>query len=604
MPANSSSLSVTNLDFKGIKNSLINSLRSQHQFKDYDFDGPNLAVLIELLARNSSLSAFLTNMLFSEAFLDSAQLTTSVFSRAKELNYTPRSGRSARATIGVNFQATGENQPYVIPKGSSFNTLIKNQSFVFSLPETIIVSSPNTSFSFVADIYEGIYLKDTYIYETTLDAPFPRFKITNKSIDTTSLSVVVFEDGKTVGDTYNLATSLLGLDDQSKVFFIQSGDDGFFEVQFGDGVVGRKPKDNSAVVLDYRVCSFDKANGATLFSINFDPTGINKELASGTASNPGVTTFTNAIGGSQAEDIESVRYYAPRWYQTQERAVTAQDYAILLKTAFPEINAVAVYGGEDESPPQFGKVIVSVDISNIDGVPPSKEQQYYDYLKRRCPLSIDPIFKDPQFTYVHIDTIVRYNVNVAPASQNRIQTLVMNTINQFNLDKLNNFNVTLRYSKLVEAIDDTDDSIISNLTDISLYKKLQPDLITPQQFVLQYGTPLNQEGPTSDANDRNRTLTSSQFTYKGDLVTLQDGGDGTVQIVKKVGNDLVTLQQVGTIDYAGGSVTISGLVFDNYTGDYFKIYVIPADRDVTALQRNILTIEPDEVDITVEALRL
>lgn len=603
MPANTS-LSVVDLDFTGIKNSLINSLRSQQKFKDFDFEGSNIGVLIDLMARNSSQGGFLTNMLFAEAFLDSAQLTTSVFSRAKELNYTPRSARSASARVRVDFTASGENQPYVIQKGSSFSTLIKNTSYVFSMPETIIVSSPNTSFSFTSDIYEGVYIQDTYIYQTTEDDPYPRFKITNRSIDTTSLVVAVYEDGAQVATGYTHATSLLGINDKSQIYFIQAGDDAFFEVQFGDGVLGRKPKENSVIVLDYRVTNSDRPNGATSFSINFDPTGALSELVSDVSNNPDVVTITNSVGGAAPEDVESVRYYAPRWYQTQERAVTAQDYEILLKTAFPEINAVSVYGGEEESPPEFGKVIVCVDVADVDGVPPAKQEQYYRYLKQRCPLSIEPIFKDPLFTYIHIDTLVRYNVNITASSIDRIKTLVLNAIDAYNEQNLDDFNVTFRYSPFVRVIDVADSSIISNLTTLRLYKKTVPELQQQQNIVLKFGVALEREPTNSALDDDHRTVTSSVFTYKGERVSLRDDGEGNLFIIKPTGTTYNRVQNIGTVNYTTGEIVITGFNIDGFDGDHLKVYVVPFDRDVQSLQRNVLTIEPDEVNITVEAVRI
>jgi hypothetical protein len=468
----------------------------------------------------------------------------------------------------------------------------------------MIVSSPNTSFNFTTDIFEGIYVQDSYVFVTTNDEPYPRFRINNRSVDSESLTVAVYEDGADIATIYKLSKSLLGLNKNSTVFFLQAGDDAYFEVQFGDGNIGRKPKEGSLLVLDYRVCNFDRANGATQFSINFDPTGSLSELSSAQSNNPNTITLLNATGGASPEDIESVRYYAPRWYQTQERAVTAQDYAILLKTQFPEINAVAVYGGEDENPPQFGKVIISIDVSDVDGVPASKQQEYYAYLKQRCPLSIDPIFKDPLFTYLQVNSTVRYNLNVTSSSIDRIKTLVTNTITKYNKARLDDFNVTVRYSALVRLIDASDTSIISNLTALRLYKKTQPGLNVPQSFALDFGVALNQEPASLTNNDRKRTVTSTMFTYKGDLVTLQDDGNGTLYIVKNVGSSYSQIQEVGKVNYATGLVSVQAMVIDGYNGDYLKIYAIPNDRDIQSVQRNILSIEPDEIKINVQPLRV
>lgn len=598
-----SSINFTELDFLALKNSVVNHLKSQPLFKDYDFTGSNINVLIDLLTKNTERNSFYYNMMMSEAFLDSAQMKSSVFSRAKGLNYTPRSMRSSKAKIQVTFNATGVSQPYIIQKGESFNTLIKNQAYVFSIPETITVASANTTFSFQTDVYEGIYVKDAYVFNADDLNPYPTFVITNDNVDTTSLTVAVYEDGATVADTYKPATTLLGLNDKSKVYFLQTSVEGKFEIYFGDGTTGYVPKNGSTIVLDYRVTNGAPANGASIFSINFDPTGAETELIS-SGNNPSITTILPGDGGASAESIESVRYYAPRAFQAQERAVTPLDYKILLQTNFPEISAVDVYGGDEETPPLFGKVIVSVEISNVDGLPDSKKQEYYTFLKERCPLTIVPIFKDPLFTYIHIDSLVRYNVNVTPASKERIKTLVLDAINTYNATNLDDFSVTLRYSNLVKSIDGCDDSIISNITGISLYKKLTPQLAVPQNMVVDFGTTLATSPIEEGTSFADSIIYSSPFTYKGESVLIKDNGSGEVFIVRQVAGVFSPIVQVGVVDYTLGTVSLTNFNPDNYEGNFFKIYAKPADLDVQAARRNIMTIEADEINVQVEPLRI
>lgn len=594
----------TELDFGALKNSLINYMRSQAQFKDYDFTGSDLGVLIDLLTKNTEKGAFYTNMAIAEAFLDSAQLRSSVTSQAKPLNYTPRSRRSTKARIRVDFSASSVSQPYIIQKGRSFSTLIKNESFVFSIPETLTVASSNTDFSFETDIYEGIYVKDSYIFVSDEVDPFPRFKITNPNVDTTSLTVIVFEDGNQIGDQYKLSQTLLGVSDKSKVYFLQASEDGNYEVIFGDGVLGRVPKQNSTIVLDYRISNAERANGAALFSINFDPTGIDTELTGG-ANNPNVVTLIPAMGGAQAESIESIRYYAPRAFQVQERAVTAGDYAILLKTNFPEINAVDVYGGEEENPPLFRNVIISVDIDGIDGLPDSLMNEYYNFIKDRNPLSITPIFKDPIFTYIHVDTLVRYNINISPSSKELISTLVADTISRYNQTYLDDFRVTMRYSKLVKEIDNSDNSIISNISTLQLYKKTEPQTGVPQTLSLSFGVALasGQIDEAGAAFGYDSVVRSSIFTFKGEQVLLKDDGKGYLHVVRRNATTFSSIQPAGTVNYETGDLTITNFNPDNYDGNFFKIFVRPKDLDVKSARRNMLTIEADEVNIVVEALR-
>lgn len=329
---NLNSLDVVDLDYHSLLTSFKNFLRGQSQFKDYDYDGPNIATLMRLMAFNTYKNGFYLNVALSEAHLDSAQLRSSILSHAKDLNYLPRSIRSARARISASFEATGQNQPYTIQKGSTFSAVVKNTSYVFSLPETIVVASANNSFAFETDIYEGFFVKDSYVLKGIDNE---RFRVSNKNVDTRSLTVTVYEDGNSVGDVYVYKQTLLDVTSTSKVFFLQTADDGYYEVLFGDNIIGKRPRTNSTVVLDYRITNGPAADGAKRFGMDFDPTGFD-ELNS----TPLIETVESSRNGQDQETNESVRYFAPRNFQVQERTVVDNDYAVALKSAFPEINVV------------------------------------------------------------------------------------------------------------------------------------------------------------------------------------------------------------------------------------------------------------------------
>jgi hypothetical protein len=598
MPSNTS-LNLVDLDFDLQRNALKQFLRSQNILRDYDFEGSAMAVLLDLLTINTQRNIFYLNMNIAESFLDSAQLRDSILSHAKDLNYTARSARSPKATVSVTFEATSETQPYIIPKGSSFSTLIKNESFIFSIPETIICASPNTSFSFETDIYEGVYLKDSYVITNSIENE--RFRITNKNVDTESLSVVVFEDNSSIGQKYTLATTLLDLGASSKVFFLQASEAGFYEVLFGNGIIGQKPKSGSTVILDYRITKGPKAAGAKFFTINFDPTGIGNELTN----TPNVQTVAVSAGGSDPETNDSIRFIAPRHFQVQERLVIAQDAEVLLREKFPEITAVAVFGGEDVDPPRFGKIFVSVDIADTDGLPDSKKTEYYNFLKRRCNLSIKPIFVQPEFTYVLVDTLVRYNINISSVSEENIRTIVVSAINDYHLNSLNNFNVVLRSSTLIDIINSVDPSIISNITKLQIYKKTVPLLATPQNMVVNFATELDDSFSHSETTypiDDLTTIRSSAFRFNGQAVTLADDGNGVVRIVKNDGKNYTTIRNIGTIDYKMGKITLANFMVDSYDGGSLRIYARPKDLDIKAAQNTILGIEPAGINATVEFL--
>lgn len=590
---------MTELDFFGLKNSLKNYLRNQQTFKDYDFEGAALNVLLEELAYNTYKSVFFTNMLHSEGFVDSAQLRTSLFSHSKELNYLPRSKRSAKAKVAISFEASGESQPYIIPKGSQFSTLIKSEAYTFSIPETLTVASANSSFSFETDIYEGVYLKDAYIFSSSSNQ---RFKITNKNVDTSSVSVTVYEDGSQIGDIYKMTTTLLDLTEFSKVFFLQTSETGHYEIYFGDNVLGREPKLNSTIVIDYRISSGLKGNGARAFSVDFDPTGT-FELTS----TPTIEIIEASQNAAEEEDNESIRYYAPRSFQVQERAVIPTDYEIALKQEFPEINAVSVYGGEEVNPPRFGKVFVAVDIRNVDGLPEAKKTAYFNFLKRRSPMAIDPIIIEPESTYIGINSLVRYNLNVTTNSINRIKTLVTTAILNYNSVYLNDFNATLRRSQLASTIDNADFSIISNITEAVVYKKINPITGSLQNISIDFNLALLDTIPAQaiqyKATDQ-KAVYSSLFRYNGEICMIEDDGDGIVRIVKFTKDERVRVIDIGTVNYAKGVVSLVNFRPDSYEGNALKIYGVPADKDITSSKNVILVVENDAIDISVEAIRL
>lgn len=594
-----SSLNLVGLDFNTLKNDFKNFLRSQDTFKDYDFEGSNISVLMDLLAYNSYKNAFYLNMAVSEAFLDSSQLEASVLSHAKELNYVPRSARSSRCKIRVDFQASGDTQPYLIEKGSSFTSIIKNDSVIFTIPESITVSSPNTSFNFETYVYEGIYLKESFIVDYNQENQ--RFIATNKNIDTESLTVTVYEDGNDVGENYSLASTLLGLSNTSKVFFLQASDLGNYEVIFGDGIIGKKPKDRSTIILDYRVSRGIVGNGAKDLSINFDPTGGDL------LETPSLTILEESIGGLERESINSVKYYAPRHFQIQERAVTPSDYEIILKTQFPEINTLSVYGGEEVDPPRFGKVFIAIDVSDVEGIPENRKNEYYSFIKRRSPLSIDPIIVEPIFTYISVTSKVRYNINISKATPERLKSLVTQSITNYNTEYLNDFNTTLRYSKFNSSIDSSDTSIVSNLTELQIYKKIKLQLGVGQNYDINFNVPLINDLPELPdqylATDRH-TITSSVFTFNGIECLIEDNSSGILKIVQLIGDVHKKIIDIGTVNYDTGTLKLINFIPDAFQGNDFKIYAKPRDNDISVGKNTILTIESSEIKVSIEPVRV
>lgn len=594
-------IDLVSLDFDALKASYLAWLQNQNIFKDYNFAGAALNLEQDLLSVNTFRNAFFLNMAISEGFIDSAQQRTSILSHVKELNYLPRSALSASANVTVTFTATGASQPYVISKGQSFSSQIKNQNYIFTIPETLTCASSNTTFTFTTPIYEGIYVKDSYMFNFNPDL-FNSFPLTNQNPDVSSLVVNVFENNSVLGTIYQPVTSLLGLDQNSKVYFVQTNAaTGNYEILFGDGVAGYQPKNGALIVLDYRVTVGAAANGAKVFSINFDPTAPDSELIGNTT----VTTNDAADSGGPAQSLESIRFYGPRWFQTQERAVIPQDYAVLLANQFPEISAVNVYGGETLSPPQFGKVVVAINITGVAGIPQSKSDRYTAFIQPRMPLSTIPIFVGPEFTYIQVNTTIRYNINVTTETKNRISTLVLAAISAYNTNALNNFNVTFRYSQFSTILDNADPSIISNITDVSIYKKFIPINGALNNVTLNFAQPLvNNLLPTGlTFSQRDETcLTSSAFMFNGTSSLLADDGTGNINIIQASSSNYIVVIRVGSINYNTGLIQLVGFTPDSFDGSNIKVYVKPRDNDISCSQNTLLSIEPDQVDITIQQL--
>lgn len=608
-----SSINLVNLDFATLKSSLRSYLSSQDQFKDYDFDGSAINVLLDIMAYNTYKNAFYLNMIGSEGFLDSAQMKESVYSHAKELNYLPKSAKSAVANVTVSFNASGISQPYVIRKGETFNTIVKQDAYVFSVASDQILTSSNNTFTATFDIHEGRYVADSHVMQSDNQS----FPITNENVDVDSLSVLVYENNSATPKVFRKADTLLGLNENSEVFFVQISFNGKYEVVFGDNVLGRRPSMGSTIILDYRVTAGDAANGAKTFVVNFDPTNSN-ELQSAvsvkTNSYSPLTSGAFAVNGSAQETIDSIKYYAPRHFQTQERAVTTNDYETLLKSQYPEIGAISVYGGEEVNPPRYGKVFVAIDIKDVDGLPDSKKQEYYNFLKTRVPLSIDPIFVEPQFTYVGIESKLKYNINKTTRTPQNIKAATMLAINQYANENLNDFKGTLRYSKLVSAIDDVDTSIVSNQTNLTAYKKIKPVINKPQNIDIKFDIPLRKTYYLLDTVVANKTVDqgdidiahsvrSSVVTYNGDKCEIEDNGGGLLRLVKVSGGEHIVVKTVGSVDYDTGRVQLTNFKIDSFDGNYFKIYVVPAEKDIVISKNEILYIESDEINLNVEAIR-
>ena len=589
-------ITLTSLDFADYKNSLQTFLQSQSQFQDYNFDGSNLSVILDLLSYNTYMNAFYMNMVASEMFLDTAQQRDSVVLRAKELNYVPRSFRSSYALIDL---VVADVDPSIvlltIPSGTSFTGRAGTNNYTFSTNQTIVVQA-NTDGNFYASnvaIYEGTTVTDTFTVQPASNTNVQQFTLSNPTIDTTSLSVVSIENGGANVIPYIISTSLLDLTSKSNVYFIQGADNSQYQIIFGDNVVGRRPADQSIVAATYLVTNGQLPNGIATFT----PNGT-----LGGSSNIAVYTVSPAQGGDIGEDINSIRYNAPRYFSTQERAVTTSDYETLLTVTYPEIQAISVYGGETTSPPQYGKVFISLKLYNFDNIPQDKVTEYSQFLTTRAPLTIIPVFIEPNYIYASVATTVKYNINQTTLQPADISTFVTSAIQTYNNQYLDNFKSTLLYSRLVEAIDVAHPSIISNQTEYSVMKKLIPTQ-NLTNYTLSYNIPFNTEGQPGT------TVNSSQFIQNGVYLTVEDTGATFNTVTQTYTGNLIISGQpqniVGSIDFTNGIIALNNFQVDSYVGDAIRFYCrLPENvKDVTTSQNVIFEIPNDEIVVNVQTVR-
>jgi hypothetical protein len=591
------SIDLVGLDFQTIKTNLKTYLKNNSAFKDVDFEGSNINTLVDLLSYNTYLNSFYTNMVASEMFIDTAQLRDSVISHAKSLNYTPRSFVSATAEIGLTVTPSSPTTNIVIPKGTTFTSRVGSNTYTFSTSSNEVINTSNNGV-FTANImlYEGTYIADSFTmnYSNTSQ----RFVMSNPTIDTGSVSVTVIEDGGSTTLAYTKTETLIGLTSLTRAYFVEAAENQQYEVRFGDNVFGRKPRDGSVIVVEYRTSSGELPNGASTF---LNDGNIDSHA------NVSISTISSATGGAINETIESIRYNAPRNFQVQGRAVTATDYETILKANFGDIQSISAYGGEDLVPPQFGKVFISVDVQNADGTPANRIKTFSDFIKDKTPLTVDVVFVDPQFMYVKVVSDIKYNVNATTKLSSDIRTAVLSKISAHNTTNLEGFKKTIFYTKLTKDIDSADDSIVSNDTEIRAIKVITPSTNIDQSYDIIFGFSFQSETGVvlnTDEYHYGHTIQSSPFTYEGYRSILVDDTRGLVYVAKLTSGVVEIKKVVGAVDYTNGIVTIQNLNVSDYEGTGIKIYARSNAKDFSSTKNVILAIKDEDVTVTVTPVKL
>jgi hypothetical protein len=583
-------LDISQLDFDGIKDNLKTFLSQQDEFTDYDFEGAGMNVLLDTLAYNTHYLAYNANMLANEMYLDSADQRTSVVSLAKQVGYTPRSANSAKATIDVVVNnATGSS--LTMSRGTKFTTTVDGTNYSFVNNADVSITPQDGVFKFSnLDIFEGTYLNYKYTANTT-DTD-QRFIIPNDNVDTTTLSVKIQESvSDSTTNTYTLAGGVTGIDSTSKVYFLQEVEDGRFEVYFGDGVLGQGVADGNIVILDYITCNRAEANGASAFTLSG---------SIGNFSNVTITTLNNAANGDDPESIKSIKYNAPRDYSAQDRAVTAEDYKVLVKSLYSNAQSVQVYGGEDAAIPDYGKVYISIKAKSGSNLTEATKVSLVSSLKSFAVASITPVIIDPETTFITLVTTFKFDSNLTTKDISTLTTNVSNAIATYNTDTLENFTGMFRFSALSKVIDNSDTSILSNITKVKMYKFITPTLSEGLKYTVSFNNAFF--NPHSGHNSAAGGIVSSTgFKISGDDTNehfLDDDGAGNIRVYYLSGTTRIyTSSTYGTIDYTTGEIILTSSNItsisnvDGAASTRIRITVSPDSNDIVPVRNQVLSID-------------
>tara|TARA_R110002074_G_scaffold116833_4_gene248342 strand:+ start:5968 stop:7758 length:1791 start_codon:yes stop_codon:yes gene_type:complete len=591
-------LNVANVDFTSIKSNLKTYLGAQNLFKDYDFDGSNLSVMLDVLAYNTYMNNFYLNMVAGESFLDSAQLRDSVVSHAKTLNYLPGSYTSSRALVDLQLYPSDTPASITIPKYTAFTSKVESNTYTFTTDEGITIAADSEGNYKTAGltILEGEIVTELFQVNTSNTAQ--RYVLSNKEVDVDSLVLTVTSSTTDLSNSqWTKALTTIGIDGGSNTYFVVPAENETYEVQFGDDVLGRAVSHGNVIEARYRKAAANNADGATSFTLSGDIQGY---------SNVVVSTSSKSTGGGYAETIESIKFNAPKSVTVQDRLVTVGDYQTLLKQEFNDIEALNVYGGEELSPPLFGKVIVAVDLKNADGVSVQRKNEIEKFIKLRAPLSISPKVVQPEFLFVDVITEVIYNPNVTVKSDSEINTAVKVALDNFMASNINKFDATLRMSKLTNAVDLSDASILNNNATFRLQKTLIPSLGKNTSFTLDFDNAIYREIPLSNVFvDGSAPVTSSTFTYISRVgCFLRDNGSGVIQVVQDSSGKVEVVEtSIGTVDYDTGKVQITDLNVSAYSGTGITLNAIPSNQTLKS-SKNIILKYNDTPSITVTQERV
>jgi hypothetical protein len=595
--ATNTDLVVTGLDFDTIRANLRTYIASKPEFTDYDFNDSALGTLLDLLAYNTYMNAFYANMATNEGFLDTAQQYDSVVSHAKTLGYSPTSARGATANVQLIFTSSIANTTFRsirVPKNTQFTTTVNGTSYTFVTPQTYTITANSSGgFAHHINIKEGTPLSHRYVFNRTSNTSFV---LPNENVDTTSITVSVTTSGNV--QTYVPADDLMTSNSSSQIFFIEADRQKKYKISFGDGVLGKLPATASIVTVNYRVCNGIAPNGANSFSLSNTTIDGQSDIT--------IVPVGRASGGAEIESIESLRFNAPRAYETQNRTVTSQDYERIALKQNPDIQAISVWGGEENDPPIYGKVFVAAKPRNSTVFSLNRKAEIIANIKKYNVQSIDVEMVDPSYLYIVPEVTVRYDASATNLTPGELASAVAARVISFETNNLSNFNKSFRYSRFLDWLDGTDDSIRTTNANIRLRKMFVPSTTVASNHTINFNTALQKLGPAELISGVTRhpgygAVTSSSFTYGTNESFFDDNGFGTLRVyyrslAGRLGR-IYTNYNAGTIDYENGIVNINSFSASAYSGTGVSVFVSPYSPNITPVRNQILLISQTRIDI-------
>jgi len=588
--ANNKKINVTELDFDNIKSNLKNFLKGQSEFQDYDFEGSAMSVLLDVLAYNTHYNALYNNMAVNEMFLDSARKRNSVVSISKMLGYTPRSATCAKAIVTVNV-STGTSSPAAItmPAYQPFTTTVDGTQYTFYNTGSMTATLVSGLYSFRdVEIVEGKPLTFKY---TVADGN--RYIIPNANVDISTLKVKIQENStSSMYETWNNTDTVVNINPTTKAYWVKEIDDGLYEINFGDGNIGRALDAGNVVHLEYFVSSLEAANGARSFTYN------GATILGG--SQVSVTTTGVASLGAEKESNDSIRFNAPKFYAAQNRCVTPDDYKALIYANVPEAKSVSVWGGEDNNPPVYGKTFICIKPKNATKLTTvQKAAITSSILSNRNVVSVIPEIVDPEYINIALNVTVYYNEQDTTKTAAEIASLVRETVLSYNDSDLQTFDGVFRFSKLSKLIDETDPSISNNITTVLLRRKMTPRYNVSAQYLLNMINPIYYSGMAEES------FQSTGFYIAGSdqIHYLDDDGVRYVRLYRLGVNStkIIVNEQIGTIDYTKGIVDIKNLNITALADIDFELSVTPQSNDVVSALTQVAEIATDHLTVTAIA---